>query len=394
MRRASTLLAAFLLVGSFVVLGSPSGATAPKAPLKIQAGAVPKGNAPYEYNRFYPDVVQVHRGATLRVGIFGFHTFTYAKAGRSSFLRTDEVPGTYAWPEESVFGSGCGRGGTPCELTAKTTFASSAAPLFDGSPVDVKVDLPPGRYTYFCQIHVTMSGTIDVVGDGASVPSQKQVSAQIASLVRKDTAAADALFRKDQLPVSKVDADGVRTWRVLAGDATPDNHVQFITYLPSKLTIGAGDRVRFVMKKGFGGDPHTVTFPAAAVGDSALPLPNGLGGFGVNLSCDADDPTSGVPGVIGFWGVIGPPCPASLEVIWAPWMIESHPAPGNLVALPASYHDSGMLLGPKYPKSLRSTPDTGRAFPSVFDADFPAAGSFSYACNVHGDFMTGTVDVS
>jgi plastocyanin len=393
MRRTATLLSAFALIGSFVVLGPRSDAAAP-ASLKVQAGAVPKGNAPYEYNRFYPDVVKVHRGQTLRVGIFGFHTFTYAKAGRSSFLRADEIPGVYAWPEESVFGSGCGRGGTPCVLAPETTFASSAAPLFDGSPVDVKVDVPPGRYTYFCQIHVTMSGTIDVVANSVAIPTQKQVNEQVASAVRKDTAAADKLFKADQVPVSKVDADGVRTWRVLAGDATPDNHVQFLTYLPSKLAVEAGDRVRFVMKNQFAGDPHTVTFPAAAVGTSDVPVPNGLAGFGVDLSCDVDDPKSGLPGVIGFWGVLGPPCPASLEVVWAPWMIDPHPAPGNLVALPASYHDSGMLIGPKYPKALRSLPDGGRPFPSSFDADFPAEGSFAYACSVHGDFMTGTVDVS
>jgi plastocyanin len=391
MRRAATLLSVFVLIGSFLVLGPRSDA-APPAPLKIQAGAIPKGNAPYEYTRFYPEAVKVHRGQTVRMNIFGFHTFTYSKVGRAGFFRADELPGTYALPEQSLIGSDCGRG-APCVLTPKTTFAGSAVPLFSGDPVDIKVDLPPGRYTYFCQIHATMSGTIDVVGPGDSIPSQKQVNAQIASAVRKDTAAADALFRRDQVPVSKVGADGVRTWRVLVGDATPDTAVQFLAYLPGKLSIAAGDRVRFEMRGAFKGDPHTVTFPAAAAGTSMLPMPNGLAGFSVNLSCDPDDTTSGLPGAVGFWGILGPPCPANLEALWAPWMTSGHPSPGNLVATPATYHDSGVLAGTRLPKNFRSVPDRP-AFPSTFDAEFPGAGSFTWACTVHGDFMTGTVDVS
>lgn len=394
-RHVCVLLSAFALIGSVIVLGPRSDAAA-KAPIKIQAGAMNE-NAPYEYNRFYPDVLRVHRGQTVQIGIFGFHTFTYSKV-RHGFFRSDELPGTYAIPEQSVFGTDCGRGGVACVLTPKTTFAGSAVPIFSQDPVAVKVDLPPGRYTYFCQIHSTMSGTFQVVANSAPVPSQKQIDAQIASAVRRDTAAADAQFRRNQVPVSKVDADGVRTWRVLVGDATPDNHVQFLAYMPGTLPIAAGDRIRYEMRGAFKGDPHTVTFPAAAAGTSMIPAPNGLAGFSINMSCDPDDTTSGLPGVLGVWGAPGPfgafpGCPANREIIWAPWMTSANHAPGDTVATPATYHDSAVLFPKNVPNSFRKPPG-GPAFPSSFDANFPSAGTFTYACDVHGDFMTGTVEVT
>jgi plastocyanin len=370
------------------------GATAKPKPLTIQAGAVHPSNkeAPYEYTRYYPDVLTVHSGQMVRWKIMGFHTVTFAKGGRSGYFRADELPGSYPFPQRTIFGSGCGRGGNPCVVNAKTSYAGSAPPLLDGSPVDFKIDLPPGTYKYFCEIHSTMSGKIRVVADGVSVPSQQQVDKQITKAVRADSAAMDSVYKADQKPVSNVDADGVRTWRVLVGDGTRDGHVQVIGFLPSSLDIPAGDRVRFTHRSAFAGDPHTVTFPTQLSGGFD-PVPNGLGAFGLVPSCDFDDPLSGLPGIPGQWGFAGPPCPATLELVWAPWMTEGHPAPGNAVLTPASYHDSGLLLPERVPKNFRTLPN-GAGLPSSFDADFPAPGTFSFQCDVHLAPMNGSINVS
>lgn len=389
-RFVSVVSIVLALVGS--VLSGPSAQAKPVV-VKIQAGAIHPTNkdAPVEFTRFYPDVLKVRRGQTVRWGIFGFHTITFLKSGRTGFFRNDELPGTYAFPEKSALGTGCGAAAQPCVLTKKSTIVSSGFP-FTFESFDVKVDVPPGNYAYFCQVHPAMSGAVEVVASNRKSPSQGQIDAQIKSAVRKDAAAVDKVFMADQVPTSKIDADGVRTWQVLLGDETPDHHAQIIAYLPTDLKIGVGDRVRYVYPERSKIDPHTVTFPAQASGPSDPPA--GLAGLGILFGCDFDSPTDGLPGIPGLWAVMGPPCPASLEVLWSRWMTEAHPAPGNSVSSPSTFHDSATLFPKRVPKNFRTLPDTGRALPSSFEAMFPAAGDFSYQCNIHGDFMTGSVNVS
>ena len=380
------------LLSSLVIV---TGAEARPKVLDVQAGAMhPKNpDAPYEYTRFYPDALKVHRGQTVRWKIMGFHTVTYSKIGSQGFFRRDEAPGTYALPETTIFGSGCGTAANLCVVNTRTKFASTSVPLFDDAPVNMKIDLPPGKYRLFCQIHPKMQASVQVAKQGARVPTQRDVNARIAADVRKDTAAADALFKANQQPASKVEADGRRAWRVLIGDETPDNHVSILAYMPANLNIARGDRVRYVYRDRFVNEFHTVTFPTEAAG-SFEPVPYGLAPFAINPSCDFDDPAGGLPGVIGPMWFFGPPCPGILEILWAPWMTQGHPAPGNLVLTPATYHDSGIVVPQSLPRKLRTLPDTGASLPTTFVAEFPAPGGFNFYCNIHGPFMAASINVS
>jgi plastocyanin len=392
-RRCTSAALVLVAVAALFVTGAASEAKAKI--VDVQAGAFHPTNkeAPYEYTRFYPDTVKVHPGQTVRWQILGFHTVTFSKTPRDGFFRADELPGAYAIPERSVLGSGCGRpAAQPCVVKNRNTFAGSAAPLFSGDPVHVRFDAPPGKYAYYCQIHAKMQGVVEVVPRSAPVATPQQIKAQIASAVKRDSAAIDRVYKAAQRPTSKVDADGVRTWLVRPGVETADSHAQVVGYVPNELPIAAGDRVRFEMGDTFLGDPHTVTFPKELVGDFA-PIPHGLFPFALTPSCDADDPTSGAPGVLGQWGFLGPPCPASLELVWGAWMTNANTAPGNIVLTPATYHDSGILAAKRLPASFR-TPPGGQPLPSRLDAEFPAPGTYTYACNVHGPFMTGTINVS
>ena len=397
MRRSTFVVLSVLalVVGASVAAPGTSDAVAKGGKVVVQAGAIHPTNrdAPYEYTRYYPEVLNVHRGQTVVWKIFGFHSITFSKTGKPPFYRTDELPGTYAIPERWAFASDCGRSSKPCVVQATTKFLSSGPPLFSGDPFTAKIDAPPGSYAYFCTVHPGMKGTIRVVGAAAPVPTQKQIDAQIASAVRADSAAADALFRADQKPVSTVNAEGQRVWRGLLGDSTRDNHVSILAFMPTNLDIGAGDAVHYVFRDHTVNELHTVTFPTQATGGFD-PFPHGLGGFGIYFSCDFDGPTAGLKGVPGLWPVMGPACPAALELVHAPWMTEGHPAPDNQVLTPATYHDSGLLIPQASSKGFRFLPDTGRELPSSFDAGFPAAGTFTFECNIHVDLMTASITVT
>jgi plastocyanin len=390
------LCALALVVGASVAAPGTSDAVAKSGKLVIQAGAAHPTNedAPYEYTRYYPEVLNVHRGQTVSWKILGFHSVTFSKSAPPSFYRTDEVPGTYAVPERWAFGSGCGQPAMKaCNLTPKTTFLSSGAPIFAGGPFSTTIDAPPGTYAYFCTVHPGMTGKINVVPSSKPVATQRQIDAQIDSQVRADSANADALFRADQKPVSTLNADGQREWRGLLGDSTRDNHVSILAFMPTNLEIAAGDKVRYTYRDHTVNEIHTVTFPTEVTGGFE-PVPHGLGAFGIHFSCDPDSPTGGMKGVPGLWGVAGPACPATLELAHGPWMLQGHPAPGNQVLTPLTYHDSGMLVPKRSSKGFRFLPDAAASFPSAFEAEFPAAGVFSFECNIHVDFMTGSVNVS
>lgn len=396
MRRRWYALALVILV---VPLVPPPEADAAPRVVTIQAGARHPTNpsAPYEYTRYYPETLRVHRGQTVRWSFVGFHTVTFSRSARPPWFRADEIPGTYAVDERFGFGAtDCGRDGLrPCRLRPGTRFLSSGAPRTrGGQPFELTVDARPGRYSYFCTVHPSMKGTIEVVGDRAPVPAQKQIDAQIKSAVRADSKTADSLFRADQTPRSSVGSDGRRTWRVLLGDSTPDNHVSILAYLPSELKVAAGDKVLYAFRDRTVDEVHTVTFPTEVAGGTS-PAPHGLGGMPFIPACDFDGRTTGMKGVPGLWGVAAwPACPANAEILHAPWMTQGRPAPGDQIVSPATYHDSGMLLPKRSSKGMRVLPDTGRALPASFVAEFPVAGRFGFACNLHADIMSGSVAVS
>ena len=397
MNKLRTVIVVIVVVIAAVLVHEE--ATARPGTLTIRAGAHHPTNrdAPYVYTRYYPDVLQVHRGQTVRWTFEQTHSVTFSKSGRPGWFRPDEIPDTYAVNERFGFGAtDCGLEGLrPCAFQANTTFLSSGVSrIRQERPFEVTVDAPPGTYAYFCTLHPAMSGKIEVVRDTAPVRTQKQLDAQTKAQVRADSRAADAVFRADQTPVSTVGADGTRVWRGLLGDSTSDKHVSILAFMPADLEVAAGDSVRYVFRDRAVNEPHTVTFPTEISG-GAPPGPVGLGTFALFPACDFDGRTSGLPGLRGLWGVSPvPACPADLEVLHAPWMTRGHPAPRNQVLTPATYHDSGLLVPRGASIGMRKLPDTGRMLPSGFSAAFPAAGSFTFECNLHTDLMTGSVNVS
>ncbi len=385
------LIFAMAVLGS--TLGAPNNAIAQDYDYLVQAGALHPTNpeAPFEYTRFYPDVLQVHRGQTVRwefLGnpeiIGGFHSVTFSADGRPPILRADELPGTYAFTEKWLLGSGCGHPGEPvCELDEDTEFLSSGVPAFEGEAFDVKVDLPPGTFGYVCTVHPAMKGSLQVVPDDEPdpLPTSDEIAAAVEEQIQADTEAADELFAADQVPVSTV-VDGQRVWTVRLGDSTEDDHVSINAFMPSDLEIEAGDKTVFSSRERAANEVHTVTFPQEA----AL---SGLQAF--FLACDLDDPETGAPGIPGDFNPDN--CPDTTEVRLHTWMTDQLAAPGNLVPTRATYHNSGMLIPPGAPDSFRKLPDTGRTLPSSFEAEFPVAGRFVYGCLIHEAGMAGSIQV-
>jgi hypothetical protein len=107
----------------------------------IQAGAAhPTQPAKaYEYTRFYPSLLRVHRGQTVTWSIaavsttaVGFHTVTFMPSDgppRPGFLRADEIPGYNNLEEKWWQPSACGHADqAACVLSDTKTYLSSGIP--------------------------------------------------------------------------------------------------------------------------------------------------------------------------------------------------------------------------------------------------------------------------
>jgi plastocyanin len=105
-----------------------------------------------------------------------------------------------------------------------------------------------GRFTYYCNIHPGMKGTVRVVGKHSPVPSARSDAARVKAQVAKALAAAKALPTTTKPPANTVSVG-----------AEGKGGVSYFGMLPDKLTVPAGTTVKFAMANG-SSDVHTATF--------------------------------------------------------------------------------------------------------------------------------------
>jgi plastocyanin len=420
---------------------------------EIQVGALNPTNpvSTYSYTRFYPEVMQVHRGDVVRwrwaaAAYFGWHSVTflpgdmdvaaYPSGLEDAFppvMRPDEVG--VALNELWTFGhagspsgaSPCGRGPWRnlaaqeiCTLSSTDQFLSSSVSdtFFNmpGIPENMTwsttIDLPPGSYRYHCLVHTSMNGAIQVLADGSQPDkTPEQIEEETSELILADTAAADAVFEALNDPSSAFDPE-TGTWRVHVGAETPDRGVAIYSFLPTNLEVPPGATVEFVAGMD---ELNTVTFPPDLNGTAGPPHQGctptkcgqgtdtqaGLPGYGLVIVqglflCEQDDPRTGLPGVFlhtlrATWACAS----GNLEWVLPPFMTGPTRALDDEVATRATVHNSGMLMVDSAPAWFGGPYPGGiPRIASSFTARFPNAGEYPYGCFAHADFMKGSVTVA
>lgn len=274
--RLALVTAALLLAAQFIVAGGASAAAAPLTITADRPAAVPAGHL-WGYNDFFPRALAIHRGATIRFSIQGFHTATLLPAGQSAYaarraagLLVDDTDDTTANLNGSThteinlgaaFPSpgGCGSSGSPCVFDG-SSMINSGAPLAGPLPtLNIKVTAPVGFYRFLCLIHPKMDGWLAVVPSGFHATSPTELAAAVAAQVRHDRAAGWAAEAAANVTVSHLNTNGTRTWFMTAGTGSPDGFVAVNEMLPRRVAIHPGDRV--VWRSRSVNEPHTITFP-------------------------------------------------------------------------------------------------------------------------------------
>lgn len=445
---------------------------------RVLAGAKgPHPDAPFNYTKFYPSTLQVHSGDLVEWcfnGGYDWHTVNFSPDDMDvaavpvvdenegePFWRHDEN-GSIALQEEYAFGPEmgdediqCGRGPywhlkaqTPCEFRPneqQSEVQEVGSALWDrffsiNSPTGTFrtfIDLPEGLYRYRCELHVGMTGYIEVLPGDAELanPSHLDIDTEIAADYRK----ARDLFEELSDPSDAYDFEK-RRWNVHAGATTPDGSVEIYQFMPTRLDVRKGDRVHYEV----GSFAHTVTFPGgrqfegsklptgqevpgmnesdlqggfnargrcgphSCSGANGVGAPWGLTGLGFLAACDPDDPASGsaTPLPYAFAAAMrrAPGAPHGCiagglpEIYASPWIYSQQRAPQDLVTSEKTFHNSGLVFDLALPGWTRSWESNGvrpgGEFPGAFDAWMPPAqGSLKYFCAIH-EFMNGVVVVN
>jgi plastocyanin len=305
-------------------------------------------------NAFFPSAITIHAGDSVKFVPTGFHNVDIpAKGGKPAALLVNgatvsgslDAAGSPFWFNGAVPNVGFNPEVALGALGKKVTYTGAKAiqsglPLSD-KPKPMTVKFPKaGTYTYYCDVHAGMKGSVRVVAKSKRVPTAKQdakrVDAQVAQALKIAKGLTKATLPANTVTVGNAGAHGV----------------EYFGFLPGTLTVPAGTTVKFQMSaKSL--EIHTAT---AGPGNPETEGDSYLGKLARSFEAPVIDPAAVYPSD-------PPSAPASLK--------------------PAS-HGNGFWNSGVLDAAAASPP------PSSSSVTFAAAGTYKLYCLVH-PFMVGTV---
>jgi plastocyanin len=199
-----------------------------------------------------------------------------------------------------------------------------------------------GQFTFYCDVHPGMKGTVRVAGPQAKVPSVKAHRRTIDAEMRRDLKIIKKLAKRPV--VSRVVNVGV------AGR----HGTEYLGFLPSDITVPAGGTVKFRMSPGSVEDHTATTGP----GDPLSEPESYLGTLAKSYESPVFDPAAVYP---------------------------SEP-PGTVTTYTPTLHGNGF-----WSSGLLDT-SSSTSLPRNASVTFTEVGSYTFYCLLH-PFMRGTVTV-
>lgn len=219
-----------------------------------------------DVNAFFPRSIRVRAGDSVAFTPVGFHSVDFPTVGGrplaliaptgKKITGVNDAAGIPFW-----FNTADQLGFDKRLLNMKWGKTATKGATRVGSGLPLGEDLKPfkvrfaktGTFTYFCNVHPKMKGTVRVVGKSSSAPSARADALR----VKQQAAAALAVAKK---LAGSVDPPA-NTVRVGADGA---GGVSFFGFLPDKLTVPAGTTVKFEMPVNSTEDHTATTGPGDA----------------------------------------------------------------------------------------------------------------------------------
>jgi plastocyanin len=214
-----------------------------------------------DVNDFFPHGVTINKGDKVKFLAVGFHSFDFpARGGGPLPLISptgEKVAGANDAAGQPFWFNGQDQVGftrvlgPPGKFGKKVSYngskrVASGLPLAD-RPKPITVTFKKtGKFTYFCNIHSGMKGTVTVKDKGKSVPSSKEDTKAIKQQV------ATALSTAKKLPKTQVPANTIDV------GAAGKHGEELFAFVPSAVTVPTGTTLTFRMHPS-SFDVHTAT---------------------------------------------------------------------------------------------------------------------------------------
>ena len=310
-----------------------------------------------DVNDFFPHGTTIHVGDSIKFVPTGFHTVDIPRKGGSALglilptgqlvAGANDAAGAPFWfngQSNVSFNPALVKSsfGKKARYTGAKRIQSGLPLAQHPKPFTVKFT-KTGSYTYYCDIHPGMKGTIKVVSTKNSVPSAKSDKRDLNTQIASDLRAAKKLARTVTPPNT-----------VSVGASSPRG-VEYYGFFPATLRIKAGTTVNFRMSsKSF--EDHTAT---TGPGDPENQPTSYLGVIAASFQGAAFDPRGVFPSE----------------------------APGSIGALTPTLHGNGF-----WNSGVMDHSSTTPALAASNAVTFSAPGTYQFYCMIH-PFMHGTVVV-
>jgi plastocyanin len=311
-----------------------------------------------DVNDFFPHGATIHVGDSIKFNPTGFHSVDIPNKGAkplglispagitSGVVDAAGAPFWFNGQPQLGFTPALG----PPGLFGKKVTYTGAKRIESGLPLSEKPKAftvkfsKSGTFTYYCNIHSGMKGTIKVVSKRHSVPSGK----------------ADAKTLKTQVASALSTAKALTKTKVAAGNvsvgASGPHGVESYAMYPATQTVPVGTTIKFSMSaKSY--EDHTATF---GPGDPEKEPTSYLGDLAKHFAEDPTIPSQGA--------------------------YPSDPPPAGPAALTPTLHGNG-FWNTGVLDAAKATP-----LPPSNTVTFAAPGTYNFYCLIH-PFMKGTVVV-
>jgi plastocyanin len=365
-----------LTAGMLAVATTSAGAASARYGVHVDTTAANPGLA---FNRFFPNMISVHRGDVVDFSWDGRgtpHTVTAVpdsdgEAWRFANVFTPGAPFEDPILDTAVGGDDgdvienpavanpsdptCGSSATPCAFNGSSVVNSGIQFPFPGNvpTFSVKVTAPVGSYSFLCLLHPGMSMPLRVASYTTQLPDPAQVEARAQRQIRTATNVdgSAAIAQSQQVMQAPIGQDRQR-FTLTAGGF--QNQVSADLFPAEPIEVHRGDRIRFLGT----GEIHTATVPISSAADTPL----------ITTVCEVPGPD--VPASSPF------DCadPADFHLVFNQKAIS--PTASSALVDPDRFVNTGLMF----------TGVTGR---------FVArrAGTYGFVCLVHGPSMSGTIVV-
>lgn len=253
--RLRALIAAALVLGLLLSV-SFAGAAQAASTLNVGVGV---GSGTVAGNAYTPGDVTVLVGDSVK--------FTVASDEPHSVTFGNGPVGVppISWPAAGFTGAVAPPAPSALTGTYDGTGFLNTELMFKGSSASV-LFTTAGNFSFICQIHPGMAGTVHVVASGTTT-TQADADAKAALTHDALLGAVDSLEQSRAAQVTETKrANGTSLWSIFTNSAQAPGpqpgggtgYLELLRFIPAELDIQAGDTVKWTATSG-----HTVTFPAA-----------------------------------------------------------------------------------------------------------------------------------